>query len=308
MANTTALITGAGTGFGWDTAFRLAERADVDVIAGVEIYAQVWALEQEADRRGIGLRVEKLDVTDSGDRRKAAKWDVDVLLNNAGVSEGGSMVDIPGANLRRQFEVNVIGPVLLTQDIAKQMVAKRHGRIVFMSSIAGMITDPFGGAYAASKHAVEAVADALRQELAEFGVEVATINPGPYLTGFNDRLFETWRSWEDDPSHRLFAYSQLAFPHKQYEPSEVADVAVGVLTGEIGNYRTVVPTEMIGGLREQIDSVWDRKSTDGVGEPAPMVSTAYEMRPETPVDPETPADPETRADSETRAGPEPLAD
>ncbi|NKY49552.1 SDR family oxidoreductase [Nocardia vermiculata] len=282
MADTTALITGAGTGFGWDTAFRLAERADFDVIAGVEIYAQVWALEQEADRRGVPLRVEKLDVTDPGDRRKAAEWEVDVLLNNAGVSEGGSMVDIPAANLRRQFEVNVIGPVLLTQDIAKRMVARRRGRIVFMSSIAGMMTDPFGGAYAASKHAVEAVADALRQELAEFGIEVATINPGPYLTGFNDRLLETWRSWEDDPQQRLFDYSQLAFPHEQYEPSEVADIAVGVLTGEIGTYRNVVPAEIVGGLREQIDSVWDRQTTDGVGERAPTVATAYDMRPETP--------------------------
>ena len=284
MANTTALITGAGSGFGWDTAFRLAERADFDVIAGVEIYAQVWALEQEADRRGVPLRVEKLDVTDPGDRRKAVQWEVDVLLNNAGVSEGGSMVDIPAANLRRQFEVNVIGPVLLTQGIAKRMVAERRGRIVFMSSIAGMMTDPFGGAYAASKHAVEAVADALRQELAEFGVEVATINPGPYLTGFNDRLLETWRSWDDDPQLRLFDYAQLAFPHEQYEPSEVADVAVGVLTGEIGTYRNVVPAEIVGGLREQIDSVWDRQITEGVGERAPMVRTAYEMRPETPAD------------------------
>jgi NAD(P)-dependent dehydrogenase (short-subunit alcohol dehydrogenase family) len=279
---TTALITGAGTGFGRDTAFRLAERTDFDVIAGVEIYAQVWELEQEANRRGVNLRVEKLDVTDPGDRDKAAEWEVDVLLNNAGVSEGGAMADIPGANLRRQFEVNVIGPLLLTQGIAKRMVANRRGRIVFMSSIAGLITDPFGGAYAASKHAVEAVADAMRQELAEFGIEVATVNPGPYLTGFNDRLLDTWQSWDDDPQRRLFDYEQLAFPHEQYDPAPVADVAVGVLTGEIDTYRNVVPSEMVGGLREQLDSVWKRRTTDGVGERSPMVQKAYELSPETP--------------------------
>lgn len=279
---TTALITGAGTGFGRDTAFRLAERTDFDVIAGVEIYAQVWELEQEANRRGVRLRVEKLDVTDPGDRDKAAEWEVDVLLNNAGVSEGGAMADIPGANLRRQFEVNVIGPLLLTQGIARRMVANRRGRIVFMSSIAGLITDPFGGAYAASKHAVEAVADAMRQELAEFGIEVATVNPGPYLTGFNDRLLDTWQSWDDDPQRRLFDYEQLAFPHQQYDPAPVADVAVGVLTGEIDTYRNVVPSEMVGGLREQLDSVWKRRTTDGVGERSPMVQKAYELSPETP--------------------------
>ncbi|MFF0498355.1 SDR family oxidoreductase [Nocardia aobensis] len=279
---TTALITGAGTGFGRDTAFRLAERTDFDVIAGVEIYAQVWELEQEANRRGVRLRVEKLDVTDPGDRDKATGWEVDVLLNNAGVSEGGAMADIPGANLRRQFEVNVIGPLLLTQGIVKRMVANRRGRIVFMSSIAGLITDPFGGAYAASKHAVEAVADAMRQELAEFGIEVATVNPGPYLTGFNDRLLDTWQSWDDDPERRLFDYEQLAFPHEQYDPAPVADVAVGVLTGEIDTYRNVVPSEMVGGLREQLDSVWKRRTADGVGERSPMVEKAYELSPETP--------------------------
>ncbi|MCC3314888.1 SDR family oxidoreductase [Nocardia africana] len=279
---TTALITGAGTGFGRDTAFRLAERTDFDVIAGVEIYAQVWELEQEAARRGVRLRVEKLDVTHPGDRDKAAGWEVDVLLNNAGVSEGGAMVDIPGANLRRQFEVNVIGPLLLTQGIAKRMVANRRGRIVFMSSIAGLITDPFGGAYAASKHAVEAVADAMRQELAEFGIEVATINPGPYLTGFNDRLLDTWQSWDDDPERRLFDYRRVAFPHEQFDPAPVADVAVGVLTGEIDTYRNVVPGEMVGGLREQLDSVWKRRAADGVGERSPMVDKAYELSPETP--------------------------
>ncbi len=86
------------------------------------------------------------------DRRRAQEWDVDVLLNNAGISEGGSMVDIPEVNLRRQLEVNVIGPVMLTQGIAQKMVAKQKGKIVFMSSVAGLNVDPFSGAYSASKH------------------------------------------------------------------------------------------------------------------------------------------------------------
>lgn len=282
MTDKTVLVTGAGTGFGNEIAFRLAQRG-LDVIAGVEIYAQVWALEQEASRRGVQLRVEKLDVTEPGDRRKAWEWDVDVLLNNAGVAEGGSMVDIPGENLRRQFEVNVIGPVLLTQGIAKKMVAKKSGKIIFMSSIAGLMSDPFGGAYAASKHAVEAVAEALSQELAEFGIEVATINPGPFLTGFNDRLLDTWKSWDDDPATRLFDYSKLAFPHQQYDPEPVFETAVGVVTGEVDAYRNVDPKEIVEGLRQQISAAWDRKATDGRDERPELVRAAYEMRPETPV-------------------------
>ncbi|ORX05513.1 SDR family oxidoreductase [Mycolicibacillus trivialis] len=283
MADKTVLVTGAGTGFGNEIAFRLAERG-YDVIAGVEIYPQVWQLEQQARRRGVRLRPEKLDVTHPGDRRKAAGWDVDILVNNAGIAEGGSMADIPGANLRRQFEVNVIGPVLLSQAIAKTMAARRSGKIVFMSSIAGLIVDPFGGAYAASKHALEAVAEALYQELAEFNVEVATINPGPYLTGFNDRLLDTFRSWDDDPSTRLFDYTQLSFPHEQYDPEAVYRGAVEVITGQVGTYRNVIPDTMVDGLRTQLDAVWSRRSADGLGERADAVATAHRMAPETPAD------------------------
>ncbi len=96
----TILITGAGSGFGKEVALRLAADGH-DVIAGVEIIAQVSAVRAAARERGVELRVEKLDVTDPGDRERALDWDVEVLLNNAGVSEGGSTVDIPAERLRR---------------------------------------------------------------------------------------------------------------------------------------------------------------------------------------------------------------
>jgi short-subunit dehydrogenase len=93
---------------------RLAEK-EFEVIAAVEIWAQVQTLKRQAAERGVSVQVEKLDVTDAGDRKKALKWDVEILVNNAGVGEGGSTLDIPAGNIRRQFEVNVIGPLLLTQ-------------------------------------------------------------------------------------------------------------------------------------------------------------------------------------------------
>lgn len=280
MKAQTYLITGAGSGFGKEIALRLAEQGH-DVIAGVEIIAQVNTLRSEAHDRGVDLRVEKLDVTDEGDRRKALDWDVDVLLNNAGISEGGSTVDLPAEVLRRQFEVNVFGPVLLTQGIAKQMVAKGAGRIVFMSSVAGLTVDPFTGAYAGSKHAVEAFADALDQELAEHGVKVATINPGPFLTGFNDTMFEEWKSWNDDPSTRLFDYDKLHFPHEQFDPEEVIEVSIAVLTGEDTAYRHVLPAHTVEDIKEQMDGEWSRTVNDGT-RPA-LVQTAYQIKPYTPV-------------------------
>src|SRR5580693_8832209 len=94
------LITGAGTGFGHEVAMRLAEKG-FDVIAAVEIYAQVQTLKWQAAARGVSLTVEKLDVTDDGDRKKALTWNVEILVNNAGVLEGGSVVDIPALNMRR---------------------------------------------------------------------------------------------------------------------------------------------------------------------------------------------------------------
>ncbi|WP_297008153.1 SDR family oxidoreductase [uncultured Corynebacterium sp.] len=278
--STTYLITGAGSGFGKEIALRLAGQGH-DVIAGVEIIAQVNTLRADARDRGVDLRVEKLDVTDEGDRGKALGWDVDVLLNNAGISEGGSTVDLPAEVIRRQFEVNVFGPVLLTQGIAKQMVSRGTGRIVFMSSVAGLTVDPFTGAYAGSKHAVEAFADALDQELAEFGVQVATINPGPFLTGFNDTMFEEWKSWNDDPATRLYNYSELAFPHEQFDPEEVIATSIDVLTGEDTMYRHVLPAHTVEDIKAQMNGEWDRTVNDGT-RPVP-VQTAYDITPYTPV-------------------------
>ena len=175
----TVLLTGAGTGFGLEASMRLAEKG-FDVIAAVEIYAQVQTLKRQAAARGVKLNVEKLDVTNEGDRKKALGWNVEILVNNAGVLEGGSVLDIPGSNMRNEFEVNVIGPLLLTQGIAKQMVKRGTGRVVWVSSREGLNVNPFTGIYSASKHAVEAIAQTMALELQEFGIEVATVNPGPF--------------------------------------------------------------------------------------------------------------------------------
>jgi NAD(P)-dependent dehydrogenase (short-subunit alcohol dehydrogenase family) len=276
------LITGAGTGFGHEVAMRLAEKG-FDVIAAVEIYAQVQTLKRQAAARGVSLTVEKLDVTNDGDRRMALAWNVEILVNNAGVLEGGSVVDIPALNMRNEFEINVIGPLLLTQGIAKQMVKRGKGRIVWVSSREGLNVNPFTGIYSASKHAVEAIAETMSLELQEFGIEVATVNPGPFLTGFNDRGFQTWESWEDDASERLFDYSKLAFPRAQFDPEAVYATMTAVAAGEIDTYRNLEPKSMLAETKDNIEAPWTKKVRDGLGTRPASLQKSYEMKPETPV-------------------------
>ena len=184
-------------------------------------------------------------------------------------------------NMRRQFEVNVIGPVLLTQGIARKMIKRRSGRIIFMSSVVGIVSGPFVGIYGASKRALEAIADTMSMELQEFGVEVALINPGPYLTGFNDAGFLAPRDWDDDPSARVFDYDKLAFPFEQFEPSLAFSSMADVITGKSALFRNVITPNLAEGVREQSLQVWTRKSADGLGTRAELVQKSYDLKPET---------------------------
>jgi NAD(P)-dependent dehydrogenase (short-subunit alcohol dehydrogenase family) len=278
---TTIMITGAGSGLNNGAALELARRGH-DVIACVEIYPQARALELQAKALGVNLHVEKVDVTKEGDRRRAMSWDVDVLVNGAGIIEGGAIVDIPGENIRRQFEVNVVGPVLLTQGIARKMIARRTGRIIFMSSVVGILSGPFVGIYGASKHALEAIAETTAMELQEFGIEVAVINPGPYLTGFNDAGFLAPNDWDDDPSERVFDYQKLAFPFEQFEPSIAFDSIVDVITGNSPLFRNVVAPDLAAGVRQQSLEIWERKTNEGLGTRAELVQRSYNLEPGTP--------------------------
>ncbi|EXD35485.1 MULTISPECIES: SDR family oxidoreductase [Acinetobacter] len=275
------LITGAGSGFGKSVAFKLA-KLGYEVIATVEAVAQIQTLKDEAHQQGLNIQFEKLDITNDIDREFISNFEIDILLNNAGISEGGAVVDIPEYRLREQFEVNVFGTILLTQKFAKQFVERKSGKIIFISSVAGLTTDPFTGAYSASKHAIEAFAEALNKELHEYNVKIATVNPGPILTGFNDRMFETWKHWyPEDQANTVFDYSQLAFPHKQYDPEQVSDIIVRVVTEEQKNYRNLAPKEIEADAKKQMAEKWDRLiHTDAKRDP--LVEDAYTLEPETP--------------------------
>lgn len=263
MTGKRILVTGAGSGFGREVALRLAAKGHC-VIAGVQIAPQITELSAEAARRGLALDAVKLDVTCARERAQAARWDVDVLLNNAGAGEAGALVDLPVDIVRELFETNVFGPLELTQQVARGMIARGRGRIVFVSSIAGLITGAYTGAYCASKHALEAIAEAMHLELAAHGVQIAVVNPGPYRTGFNDRMMETPRRWLD-PARDAATPETLTFPLEQFDPQEMIEKMVDVTEADGGLFRNLLPAAAEQIVRDEQAHAWTRRQNEWRG-------------------------------------------
>jgi NAD(P)-dependent dehydrogenase (short-subunit alcohol dehydrogenase family) len=193
-----ALITGASTGIGEATALRLA-RTGWTVLAGVRSAEAGERLTKGAAGNGDGAVIPvTLDVTDGAQIAQAVEsvrsesngaspaGSLDALVNNAGIGVGGPLELVDLDELREQFEVNFIGAVAMTQALLPALRAAR-GRIVFTSSIGGKVAVPFTGPYAASKHALEAIGDALRVELRTSNVRVALIEPGSVTTPIWDK-------------------------------------------------------------------------------------------------------------------------
>ena len=179
------LITGCSSGIGRATAERLAG-------VGWKVYATARNVEDISPLAQRGCALLPLDVTDEGsmratveevERREGA---VGVLVNNAGYSQSGAVEAVPMEKVRRQFETNVFGLVRMCQLVLPGMRRQGWGRIVNVSSMGGKLTFPGGGYYHATKHAVEAISDALRWEVEGFGVRVSIIEPGIIRTGFAD--------------------------------------------------------------------------------------------------------------------------
>lgn len=263
----TILITGAGSGFGEGTALGLA-RQGYDVIAGVQISPQVTALRGRAATEGLAnLRVEKLDLHDEFDVARAQGWDIDVLFNNAGIGESGPLAEIPLSLVRSNFETNLLAPLALTQGFVRKWVAgKKPAKIVFTSSVAGLVTREGTGVYSATKHAIEAVAEGLRAELAPYGIKVQTINPGPYFTGFNERMAETAFRWLDDDRNftgrkELGELFERRFQpdSMRLDPAEAIEAMVRIVPSMEGKFRNVVPPAAEEMLRQHEQETWDAR-------------------------------------------------
>ncbi len=187
MENTSkaVLVTGCSSGIGRATAEHLAGK-------GWTVYATARRPESSADLQEKGCRTLALDVTDEGSMAAAvgaveeAEGAVGVLVNNAGYSQSGAVEDVPLDVVRRQFETNVFGLVRMCQLALPGMRRQGWGKIVNVSSMGGRLVFPGGGFYHGTKYAVEAISDALRFEVAGFGVDVSIIEPGLIRTSFGD--------------------------------------------------------------------------------------------------------------------------
>ncbi len=182
----TVLITGCSSGIGRETA-RAFLAEDWCVYATARNPADIETLGD------AGCRIATLDVTDPDDVERVVDRIIDdeghlsCLVNNAGYGQLGPVEDVPTGKVHRQFDVNLYGPHRLLRAALPHMRAQEAGTIVNVSSAAGQVSFPGGGVYAGSKFAVEAMSDALRTEVAEYGIDVVLVEPGPVETSFTDR-------------------------------------------------------------------------------------------------------------------------
>ncbi len=193
MARKIMVVTGASTGIGQATVNLLAQR-------GYTVFASVRK-EADGEQYAANPNIHPLlmDVTDAAAVKTAAETvqsqlqpgdSVMGLVNNAGIAVGAPISHVSLSAVRKQFEVNVVGLIAVTQAFLPLLQAETPGRVVNISSVAGLVTSPFLGIYSASKHAVEAVSDALRREQMPFGVKVVIVEPGPIATPIWDKGIE----------------------------------------------------------------------------------------------------------------------
>jgi len=223
------VVTGASTGIGYATAKTLID-------TGFRVFGSVRNRE-DADRvtKALGANFTPLlfDITDEQAVKNAAAQvraalggeKLAGLVNNAGISVPGPLLEVPIADLRRQLEINVVGQVVVLQAFAPMLgtdpsMKGPPGRIVMISSVAGKRALPFAGPYAASKHAVEGMSESLRRELMLFGIDVIVIGPGPIKT-------EIWAKGEKVDLNR-FAHTPYLEPIKKMRGMMQAAGAAGL--------------------------------------------------------------------------------
>jgi short-subunit dehydrogenase len=249
----TVLITGATSGIGRHAALALAESGHRVIATG----RKADALRQL--RRDSGERVEivELDVN-RGDSIEAAKREVQrltagrgvyVLINNAGYGMAAPLIETTESDLRDQFETNVFGLMGVTRAFVPDMLLRGSGRVINISSVGGRVTFPFFGAYNATKYAVEALSDALRRELAPFGLYVALIEPGPIRTEFSGKAMEFVAKYQNASSPYAQVYDNAQRVSEQADaraigPEAVVRAIVHAMAARRPRARYVVPARL----------------------------------------------------------------
>jgi NAD(P)-dependent dehydrogenase (short-subunit alcohol dehydrogenase family) len=228
---TRILITGSNSGFGKLAALSFA-RGGHDVIATMRTVEKGDELRRTAEAEGLPIEIRRLDVCDPASVSEAIgdPGELDVVVNNAGFEVAGALELVDDELWMRQLDTNVLGPMRVARAVLPAWRARGNGTIVNVSSIAGVVGSPFGGAYSASKHALEGLSEALHFETVGFGIRVRLVEPGRFDTGFHDNIV-TVDGWEEsdyfDRATR-FRESQgvLSGDGPAPDPQDVADAIV----------------------------------------------------------------------------------
>jgi NAD(P)-dependent dehydrogenase (short-subunit alcohol dehydrogenase family) len=257
------LVTGANSGLGLRMTQELSKNGFY-VYAGV-LHKQEMKVMNEMDN----VTAVQFDVRNQAEVDAAVKF-VEAqgrglygLINNAGVAVFGPMLEMPVETLQYQFDVNVVGPFRVTQAFAPMIMASK-GRIATTGSIAGILSSPLFGAYAMSKHAIEAYTDALAAEMARFDVSVHVIEPGNYASNIGNaalKLINETNYWTDDSLYRKERdglKKRVSQVEKGADPIDVAKVALEIMQSEAPRRRymvTAVASEAEATLRRQLSKM-----------------------------------------------------
>lgn len=241
------LVTGCSTGFGLLTACELARRGDV-VFASMRDLSKRAALDEASSG---GVEVVALDVTDDASVTSAVAEVVgrtgrlDVLVNNAGIGAGGAVEETPIADLEALLATNVVGSVRVMRAVLPVMRAQRSGHVVNVTSVAAFVAPPFMGAYAATKHALDALGESLAVEVAPFGIHVTNVAPAAYETAMLATV-EQVNDGLDDASPYATAMRSVLGRHAasmraRPAPDEVAVAIADAVHADVPPARVVVP-------------------------------------------------------------------
>lgn len=263
MAN--VLITGCSSGFGKLAALHFARKGNT-VIATMRDTKKGAELERTAADEKLTLSLGQMDILDDASVTRAVAdatriGPIDVLVNNAGMELRSSIEDANDAEVRRQFDTNVFGTLRVIRAVLPGMRARKSGTIVNVSSVTGIVPPPYAGFYAASKHALEAITEAMHYELSPFGVRVVLVEPGAFQTEFSNNAFDAARFNETSPywdhAQRFQeALSGLLRPGgASGDPDDVAAAIYDAVHDAQPKLRYVVGADanMIIGVRKQTD-------------------------------------------------------
>jgi NAD(P)-dependent dehydrogenase (short-subunit alcohol dehydrogenase family) len=230
------LLTGSNAGIGRLTALTLARQGH-HVIATMRDTAKGDGLQAQCDSEGLTIELRQLDVCDpdSVETAFADAASIDVLVNNAGFEVQGALELISDELMQRQLDTNVMGPLRTIRAVMKSWRQRGSGVIVNISSVLGRIASPYGGAYAASKHALEGMSESLHYEVAPAGIRVHLIEPGRFAsTSFSANILrpEGWESTEHYKLQQNFATAlgSLSSGRGPQDPQLVADAIVRAAT------------------------------------------------------------------------------